>query len=144
MSSNDRSYWRKTKSGRIVYDRKRHSFNSGAILRIVQKYTNDVERDELRELPTASHIRALKFHIDELYGQVWDIFEPITEAEADGLKQTFRSFNDQMVGLIAAFIGSKISLVSPEAGFWAEQGLEIVGKLINRGMEYIMTGSTGD
>ena len=80
-----------------------------------------------------------------MYGQVWDLFEGITPEEASTFKVAWRHFNDEIVDLIADFAGARfynLPVIGVPLGFGVEKLTSLIGHLINRGVEAIMTGST--
>lgn len=130
---------RTTIKGKVQYRRKTHNFDASAILRIITKYNNEVGTDEARQRDTAIKLRAIFIVAGSLFANVDDMFDkPISVSDNDynQIKEIWREGNDEIVDIIATYIGT----ASGSPGLAA--ALSTVGRMINRGMEYLFTGST--
>jgi len=128
-----------TNRGKVVYRRRRHFFDAGSIDRIITNYNNDILTIDARETNTAIKIRSIFKVAGSLYANVDDLFDRpgmISSEEYEDIKETWREFNDEIIDIIADFIGQKSGIHE------LEYVLSTVGRLINRGMEYLITGST--
>lgn len=133
----------KTNTGRVVYPRKKHYYTLKDVYRIFSAVTGRLYKEEdiidkLRENNRAITIRALKFEVDNLYGAVWDLFyNEYSRQDIQEAKALLRVALDNFVDIVATWVYANTGF-RPLAG-----ALSVMGRVINRGMEYIFTGSTG-
>lgn len=128
-----------TSRGKVVYRRKKHYFKSSDILRILIKYNNELQTDQARERNEAIKIRAIFNVASSLYAHVDDMFDKpvnVSDYEYRVIKMIWRHEIDSIIYQIAFFIGEQAG--SPEL----TNILNSVGRMLNRGMEYLITGST--
>lgn len=129
-----------TWKGKVVYPRKKNfKWSPKSIDKILTNFNNRTDLDEARVEATAIKIRSMFVVCQSLYSMVDDMFDipaGFTYDEYKTVKDLWREANDEIIEGIARTIAEKSGVEE------LEPFLEIVGKLINRGMEYIITGDT--
>lgn len=130
---------RTTNKGKVIYRRRKHRFGASSLLRIATAYNNEVTIKEARITATAIKIRAVFKVAGSLFAHVDDLFDrPVntSNVEYERIKRIWRSGNDEIVDVISTWIAAQSG--SPQLGIV----LGTVGRMVNRGMEYLFTGST--
>ena len=125
---------------KAVYKRKPHKFSPKDLLRVIVKINNDISIADARKTDNALKIRAIFTVAGSLYANVSDLFDQpptVNDEEYERIKLIWRQGNDQIVTVISTYVA--IQSGSPTLGAI----LDTVGRMINRGMEYLFTGSTG-
>lgn len=128
-----------TQKGKVVYKRKKHVFTIDDIIRIAISYNNNTPVEKMTETAQAIKIRLLFKIASSIYSNVSFMFDKpneVSDDEYERIKDIWREGNDELVGMISLWIATKSGV--PQLGLV----LNTVGRMINRGMEYIFTGST--
>lgn len=135
--------WKKTISGRVVYDRPKHFFSPKGIHRILVSFNNQTKGSELRKGENAGYVRAIKRVADNLYGSVRDLFEPgIPDEDLNKIKAAFKKFNQAAIDKIADTAAVVITGVAgPEAGIPSRTLIRWIGYRLDDWLELLITGS---
>jgi len=138
--------WKKTISGRVVYDRPRHFFSPKSVYRILVSLNNQSTGEELRKRKNAGYVRAIRRVSDNLYESVRGLFEPeVSEDELARIKAAFKKFNQAAINKIADTTAVVITGVAgPEAGISSRALISWLGYRIDDWLELLITGGNVD
>ena len=130
---------RTTVKGKVVYKRPKHYFKLSDVDRIITKINNDLTTGNARILANAIKIRSIFKVSQSLYAMVDDLFDkPLSMSDNNyyRVKDIWRRNTDELIGMISTWVALKSGI--PQLGIV----LDVVGRWINRGMEYVFTGHT--
>jgi len=128
-----------TQKGKVVYKRKTHKFNLTALDRIITKINNDTTLETARMQNNAVKIRSIFTVASSLYAMVSDMFDKPVQMDDNSyyvLKKIWRDETDEIIGMISSWVAIRSGI--DELG----DVVNTIGRMINRGMEYLITGHT--
>lgn len=140
-----KALWKKTQTGRVVYDRKKHKFTIKDATRIIEHIHDSYVREELRD--EAGYVRAINHLAGRMWAEVADLFYPET-LEIEKLREELRAGGHELlenfVGGVATAFGSAVSSVIPGAGGFAFFLMQEAGMAVVRGVELVGWGKAYD